>query len=73
MVNCVAEFTAYFALVPVIEQEDPVAGAVTSIHEPEPEEISAEPDFTVQVTWFVFPLVTVAKIRRVEPGMTLKP
>jgi hypothetical protein len=73
IVNRVAEVTAYFALVPVIEQEDPVAGAVTSIHEPELEEICAEPDFTVQATWFVLPLVTVAKIRRVEPGMTLNP
>jgi hypothetical protein len=50
MVNRVAEVTAYFALVPVMEQEDPVAGAVTSIHEPDVEEICAEPDFTVQTT-----------------------
>jgi hypothetical protein len=37
------------------------------------EEISAEPAFTDQVIWFDVPLVTVAKTRRAEPGIRLKP
>lgn len=73
MVNCVAELTPYCALVPVTEQEDPVTGAVTSIHEPELEDICALPDFTAQVAWFVVPFATLAKMRRIEFGITLKP
>jgi hypothetical protein len=54
--------------------EAPVVGAVTSIHEPESEEIWADPDFTIQVTGeLALPFVTVAKMRRVEPGITLNP
>ena len=51
----------------------PVAGAVMSTHEPVVAEIVAPPDLTAQWTWFVTPLVTLAKMRRTDPGMRLKP
>ena len=60
-------------MVPEIEHDDPLAGAVTSTQAPEVDEILPEPDFTDQTTWLVVPFVTVAKMRRVEPGITLKP
>jgi hypothetical protein len=42
-----------------------------SIHEPVFDDSFAEPDFSDQVTWFVLPFVTVAKILRVAFGIRL--
>ena len=46
---------------------------MTSIHEPVFDESFAVPDFTDQLTRFVLPLATEAKIRRVALGITLNP
>ncbi len=56
MVNWVAEETVL--VVVAIWQLAPMLPAVMSTHEPEVEEIFAEPDFTDQLTPFVLPLVT---------------
>jgi hypothetical protein len=56
-----------------MEQLLPLEGAVTSIHEPVVLERVAEPAVNDQLTPLVVPFLTVAKIRRVEPGITLKP
>jgi hypothetical protein len=56
-----------------IEHELPVEGAVISIHDPLVADSVPDPDFSVHSTWFVLPLATVAKILRVEPGITLNP
>ena len=56
-----------------MEQLLPLVGAVTSIHDPVVLERVAEPAVNDQLTPFVVPFLTVAKTRRVEPGITLKP
>jgi hypothetical protein len=72
-VNWVDDATVYCELEPLIWQELPLAGAVTSTHDPLVEEIVPDPDVTAHVTWFVVPFVTFAKTRRVDPGITLNP
>ena len=57
----------------MIEQLLPVAGAVTSIQDPVVLERVADPEVSDQLTPFVVPFFTVAKTRRVEPGITLNP
>jgi hypothetical protein len=57
----------------LIEQELPVEGAVTSIQEPAEADKVAEPEIIFQLAEAVFALLTVAKMRLVELGITLKP
>lgn len=71
-VNCVADAMLYPLLVPLIEQLLPAAGAVTSTQLPDAAE-SLAPPLTDQLIPFVVPPVTVAKIRRTLPAITLNP
>jgi hypothetical protein len=56
-----------------MEQLLPLGGAVTSIHNPVVPERVADPEVNDQLTPLLVPFFTVAKTRRVEPGITLKP
>jgi hypothetical protein len=74
-VNFVFDTTLYCpcAFGGVNEHVVPFGPAVTSTHGPLVELSVAEPDLTRHVTPFDVPFVTVAKMRRSELGITLKP